>query len=107
MELGHPAAVHRRDRALNLMNDLTVAVAIAATGLLGMFAIIAAATIPGHSGGTALAATGSGSTEAGGDTSGGTSGGTSSWFPNLQQPGDGSVSQGGSTAPVAVSGGSR
>lgn len=103
MELGHPGSVYRRDRALMLMNDLTVAVAIAATGLLGMFAIIAAATIPGHTGGAALAATGSSPTQ----TNNSSSGTSSGWFPNFQQPDNGSVSQGGSTTPIVVTGGSR
>jgi hypothetical protein len=102
MEYGFPTPIEHRDRGLARLNDLTVAVAIGATGLLGAFAIIAATTVPGHSDGTALAASGSNDqsqTGFGTDDSNGQAG--------FQQPNNNSFTQAGSSAPIAVSGGSR
>lgn len=95
------AAVQDRDRGLGLQRDLTLAVGIGATALLGVFTIVAATTIPGHSAGTALAAT----------TSSDQGSSSTDDFPGVQfqRPADGSFAAGGTAAPgpVAVSGGSR
>ena len=107
MEYGIPTPVEHRDRALARLRDLTVVVAIGATGLVGAFAILAAATIPGHSDGNVLAATGSSDQGQNGQTAdqSGTSGNNSG--QTGLRPSDNSFTQSGSSAPIAVSGGSR
>jgi cytoskeletal protein RodZ len=106
MEFGTPALVQHRDRGLARLNDLTVAIAIGAAGLLGTFAILAAATIPGKSDSTALAATGTDGTGANSGSTSSTNGSTTGQAP-LQRPDDNTFTQGGSTTPIVVSGGSR
>ncbi|TMC01049.1 MAG: hypothetical protein E6J40_00390 [Chloroflexi bacterium] len=91
-----PATAASRDNALSLLRDLTAAVAIAATALLGVLTLIAAVTIPGHSSSNQGTA---GTAETGNPT-------RSSDDASLQPPSSGGLRQGGGN-PVAVSGGSR
>lgn len=102
MYMPPPPSVQHRDRGLGLLRDLTVAVAIGATGLLGVFAIAAAATIPGHAAGGVASNGSSGAQTDGGSTSTGFGGQT-----QLHQPDGGGFTQGGSTTPIVVTGGSR
>ena len=108
MQYGFPTPVEHRDRSLARLNDLTVAVAIGATGLLGTFAILAATTIPGHSDGNVLAATGSSDQGQSGQTDDqSTNSGSNSGQTGFHKPSNNSFTQAGSTAPIVVSGGSR
>jgi|SRR5579859_2778885 len=105
MDHGVPTPLEHRDRGLARLNDMTVAVAIGATGLLGTFAVVAETTVPGHSDGSVLVATGSGDQSRTG--AGMTSSNDASGGPSLRQPCNNAFSKAGSSAPVAVSGGSR
>ncbi|TME58312.1 MAG: hypothetical protein E6I58_03265 [Chloroflexi bacterium] len=86
-----------RDNALSLLRDLTAAVAIGATALLGVFTLIAALTIPGQNGSNQGTA---GTADTGNPSH-------SSDDSNLQPPIRGGLQQAGGGAAVAVSGGSR
>ena len=98
----HPAV--QRDLSLQRLRDLTFACAAGAAGLLGVFSIVAATTIPGHSdgGATATSATdpNAGLTLPAGDDSTGDGG-------QLQPPAQIPVSRPAAPAPHVVSGGSR
>ncbi|MFZ0129089.1 MAG: hypothetical protein WAL77_06675 [Candidatus Dormiibacterota bacterium] len=83
----------RRDHGLARARRLTVYSAVGATAFTGVFALVAATSLPGHSVTTSPAAQ-PGSTDNGGTTQPGLS-------PPVQQP---QYAYGG--APVAVSGGS-
>jgi len=95
----HPSVL--RDLSLQRLRDLTFATAAGAAGLLGVFSIVAAATVPGHSDAGATASTdptqssstSTGSTYTGGD--------------DLQPPVQAPVVQAGASVPHVVSGGSR
>ena len=102
MYMPPPPSVQHRDRGLSLLRDLTVAVAIGATGLLGVFAIVAATTIPGHAASGASPSDSSGAQTGGGSASTGFGGQT-----QLHPPDGGGFTQGGSTTPIVVTGGSR
>ncbi len=105
-----PPAV-QRDLSVQRLRDLTFASAAAAAGLVGVFSIVAAITVPGHSdaGGTGANTTtdttatdpnqSSFSQPAGDDST--TDGG------QLQPPAQAPVSQPVAAAPHVVSGGSR
>jgi len=98
----HPAV--QRDRSLRRLRDLTFTSAVGAAGLLGVFSILAATTIPGHSdvGATTTTAADSnaGVSQPAGDDS--TAGGG-----QLQPPAQAPVRQPAAAAPHVVSGGSR
>lgn len=97
----HPT--EQRDRSLQRLRDLTFAIAAGATGLVGVFSIVAATTLPGHSDSGATAS--SGSTPS--TTTNADEGDTSSNGPvQVQPPSNGSFGPGAGT-PHAVSGGSR
>jgi len=94
----HP--VEQRDRSLKLLRDLTFAFAAGGAALLGLFSIVAAATVPGQSDSGATASTAStGTTTTSDDNS---SSSDSSQVP----PSQGSLGPG-FGQPIAVSGGSR
>jgi len=98
----HPAV--QRDLSLRRLRDLTFACTAAAAGLLGVFAIVAATTIPGHSDGgataTAAADSNGGVSQPGADDSAADTG-------PLQPPAQAPVRQPAVAAPHVVSGGSR
>lgn len=102
----HPSV--QRDLSLQRLRDLTFAIGAGAAGLLGVFSIVAAVSVPGQSdaGATASAdTTAAGPNQAGFSQPAGsvsTTGGG-----EFQRPGQRSVSQAGSSAPHVVSGGSR
>jgi hypothetical protein len=87
------SAAEERDRSLQLLRDLTYVFAVGGLGLLGLFAIVAATTIPGHS-------------DAGPTASTNASDSTFSGDDQFQRPTQGSFGPG-SGAPIVVSGGSR
>lgn len=99
----HPAV--QRDLSLQRLRDLTLACAAGAAGLLGVFSIIAATTVPGHGDGAATATTATGPNQGGfsqqAEGSGSGDGGV------LQPPALAPVRQPSAQLPVAVSGGSR
>jgi len=98
----HPAV--QRDLSLQRLRDLTFACAAGAAGLLGVFSIVAAATIPGHTDGGATAAStadsNAGFSQPAGDD--GTADGG-----QLQPPAQAPARQPAAAAPHVVSGGSR
>jgi hypothetical protein len=94
----HP--VEQRDRSLKLLRDLTFAFAAGGAALLGLFSILAAATVPGQSDSGATASTASTGTTTTSDDNSSSSGTSQS------QPGQGSFGPG-FGQPIAVSGGSR
>jgi hypothetical protein len=94
----HP--VEQRDRSLKLLRDLTFAFAAGGAALLGLFSIVAAATVPGQSDSGATASTSTGTTTTSDDNS------SSSGPSQVQQPNQGSFGPG-FGQPIAVSGGSR
>jgi hypothetical protein len=98
----HPAI--QRDLSLQRLRDLTFACAAGAAGLLGVFSIIAATTVPGHSDagttGTTAADPNQGSQQPADDSNSGDGG-------VLQPPAQAPVRQPAVQVPVAVSGGSR
>jgi hypothetical protein len=98
----HPAV--QRDRSLRRLRDLTFACTAGAAGLLGVFAIVAASTIPGHSAGgataTAAADSKAGFSQPEADDS------TAGAGP-LQPPAQAPVGQPAVATPHVVSGGSR
>jgi len=100
----HPAV--QRDLSLQRLRDLTFAFAAGAAGLLGVFSIIAATTVPGHSDAAAAGSTATdpnqdGFFQSGDDSNNNGEGGV------LQPPAQAPVRQPAAQAPVAVSGGSR
>jgi hypothetical protein len=98
----HPAV--QRDLSLQRLRDLTFAFAAGAAGLLGVFAIVAATTIPGHTDGGATAAAAGDSNTGFSQTTGddGTAGGG-----QLQPPAQAPARQPAVVVPHVVSGGSR
>jgi hypothetical protein len=95
----HP--VEQRDRSLQRLHDLTFAFAAGGAALLGLFAIVAAATVPGQSDGSATASSASSGTTATSDDNSSSNGPS-----QVQAPNQGSFGPG-SGRPIAVSGGSR
>jgi hypothetical protein len=99
----HPSV--QRDLSLQRLRDLTFAIAAGAAGLLALFSIIAAATIPGQTDSGATAATVTNPNQAGfSQPAGGVS---TTGGGEFQRPAQGAVSQAGSALPNVVSGGSR
>jgi hypothetical protein len=92
----HPSV--QRDLSLQRLRDLTFATAAGAAALLGVFSIVAATTVPGHSDAGATASTDPSSTSTDPTYLGG---------DDLQPPVQAPVSQPVAAAPHAVSGGSR
>ena len=88
-------AIEQRDRALQKIRDLTIACFLWATGLLAVFSVIAATTLPGHSQDSSNSFNGSSSS-----TNLLTDDG------QLQAPAAGSFQAGGGS-PLVVSGGSH
>jgi hypothetical protein len=91
-------AMEQRDRALQKLRDLTWAIFLWAAGMVAVFSVIAAATLPGQ-----------GQSNAGASSSLDTSNSSANVFTDdgqLQAPANGSF-QGGAGAPLAVSGGSH
>jgi len=102
----HPSV--QRDRSLQRLRDLTYAIAAGAAGLLGVFSIIAAVSVPGQTDAGGTASTGTTATDPNQSIFSLPAGGVSTTGGGeFQRPGQGSVSQGGSAAPHVVSGGSR
>jgi hypothetical protein len=99
----HPSV--QRDLSLQRLRDLTYAIAAGAAGLLGLFSIVAAATVPGQTDGGATATTATNSNQAGFSQPAG--GVTTTGGGEFQRPAQGAVSQAGSGPPNVVSGGSR
>ena len=92
-------AIEQRDRALQKLRDLTWASFMWAAGLVAVFSVIAAVTLPGSQ-----AQPASGTTPSAGTST------TASSFNDdgqLQPPADGTFQAGGGNPPVAVSGGSH
>jgi hypothetical protein len=92
-------AMQQRDRAMQKLQDLTWACFLWAAGMVAVFSVIAAATIPGQSQGAA-------SSSAGSDTSS-SAASTFTDDGQLQAPANGSFQSGGGSPPLVVSGGSR
>jgi hypothetical protein len=91
-------AMENRDRAMQKLQDLTWACFLWAAGLVAVFSVIAAVTVPGQ-GTTQSSSTGSD-----------TSKGSASTFTDdgqLQPPANGSFQTAGGRPPLAVSGGSH
>jgi hypothetical protein len=95
----------QRDLSLQRLRDLTFACAAGAAGLLGIFSIVAATTVPGHGDGGATAAAATGPSQ--GDVSKAVDDSNSGTGGQLQPPAQAPVGQPAAQAPVAVSGGSR
>lgn len=92
-------AMEHRDRAMQKLQDLTWACFLWAAGMVAVFSVIAAATVPGQSQGTP-------STSAGSDASAG-SASTFTDDGELQPPANGSFQSAGGRPPLVVSGGSH
>jgi hypothetical protein len=93
-------AIEQRDRALQKLRDLTWASFMWAAGLVAVFSVIAAVTLPGSQTQTAPGTTpGSGTST--------TSAGTFNDDGELQAPPAGTFQAGGGSPAVAVSGGSH
>ena len=97
METGE--AIEQRDRALQKLQDLTWAVFLWAAGMVAVFSVIAAATLPGQSPNSPSSTTGT-------DTSS-SSASTFTDDGQLRPPAAGSYQGGGSNPPLVVSGGSH
>jgi hypothetical protein len=92
-------AIEQRDRALQKLRDLTWACFLWAAGMVAVFGVIAAATLPGATPGNASNQTGSD-----------TSNSSSSVFNDdgqLQPPAGGTFRSAGGSPPLVVSGGSH
>ena len=91
--------MEHRDRAMRKLQDLTWACFLWAAGMVAVFSVIAAATVPGQGQGTPSSSTGSGAPSS--------SAGTFTDDGQLQAPASGSFQTAGGTPPLAVSGGSH
>jgi hypothetical protein len=92
-------AILQRDQAMQKLRDLTWACFLWAAGMVAVFSVIAAATVPGQSQGSPASSAGIDSSSS-----------ASSTFTDdgqLQPPADGSFQSAGGNPAVAVSGGSR
>jgi hypothetical protein len=94
-------AMEQRDRAMQKLQDLTWACFLWAAGMVAVFSVIAAATIPGQTQSPANANTSTGT-----DTSS-SSASTFTDDGQLQAPANGSFQSGGYNPPLVVSGGSH
>jgi hypothetical protein len=92
-------AIEQRDRAMQKLQDLTWACFLWAAGMVAVFSVIAAATLPGQSQGSPSTSSGTDSSTSSASTF--TDGG------QLQAPARGSFQSAGGSPPLAVSGGSH
>jgi hypothetical protein len=92
-------AIEQRDRAMQKLHDLTWACFMWAAGLVAVFSVIAAVTLPGQSQSSA-------NTAPSFDTSN-SSAPTFTDDGQLQPPAQGSFQSGGGSPPLVVSGGSH
>jgi len=92
-------AIVQRDQALQKLRDLTWACFLWAAGMVAVFSVIAAATVPGQAQGSTNAPPTSDQTNS--------SAGTFADDGQLQPPVNGSFHGGGASPPLAVSGGSH
>ncbi len=92
-------AMEQRDRAMQKLRDITWACFMWASGLVAVFSVIAAVTLPGQSQNTANTTPSSDSSNS--------SASTVTDDGHLQAPADGSFQSGGYSPPVVVSGGSH
>jgi len=92
-------AIIQRDQAMQKLRDLTWACFLWAAGMVAVFSVIAAATIPGQSQGTPASSAGIDSSSS--------SSSTVTDDGQLQPPANGPFQFAGGNPPVAVSGGSR
>jgi hypothetical protein len=92
-------AIEQRDRGMQKLQDLTWACFLWAAGMVAVFSVIAAVTVPGQSQGAASTSTGSDASNS-----------SSSTFTDdgqLQPPVSGTFQGGGYSPPLVVSGGSH
>ncbi|MHB8612166.1 MAG: hypothetical protein ACYDAL_07025 [Candidatus Dormibacteraceae bacterium] len=92
-------AMEQRDRAMQKLRDLTWACFLWAAGMVAVFSVIAAATLPGQA-----------QNNSGGSPSLDPSSSSASSFTDdgqLQPPANGSFQSGGGSPPMVVSGGSH
>jgi hypothetical protein len=92
-------AILQRDQAMQKLRDLTWACFLWAAGMVAVFSVIAAATVPGQAQGTANTPPTSDQTNS--------SASTFTDDGQLQPPANGSFQGGGGSPPLAVSGGSH
>jgi hypothetical protein len=92
-------AMEHRDRAMQKLQDLTWACFLWAAGMVAVFSVIAAATVPGQGQGTPSSSTGSDASSS--------SASTFTDDGQLQAPANGSFQTAGGRPPPAVSGGSH
>jgi hypothetical protein len=93
-------AMEQRDRAMQKLHDLTWACFMWAAGLVAVFSVIAAVTLPGQT-------QNSSGTTAGSDPSNSAPSVFTDDGGQLQPPANGSFQGGGGSPPLAVSGGSH
>jgi len=94
-------AIRQRDQAMQKLRDLTWACFLWAAGMVAVFSVIAAATLPGQAQGQGGAAGSAGTDSSSSSASTFTDDG------QLQPPANVSFQSAGGSPPVAVSGGSR
>jgi hypothetical protein len=99
MAFGPIEAMEHRDRAMQKLQDLTWACFLWAAGMVAVFSVIAAATVPGQGQGTPSSSTGSDASTS--------SASTFTDDGQLQAPANGSFQTAGGRPPLVVSGGSR
>jgi hypothetical protein len=92
-------AIIQRDQAMQKLRDLTWACFLWAAGMVAVFSVIAAATLPGQGQGTPASSTGTDSSSSSASTFTGDG--------QLQAPVSGSFQSAGGSPPLAVSGGSH
>jgi len=92
-------AIIQRDQAMQKLRDLTWASFLWAAGMVAVFSVIAAATVPGQNQGSAASSTGTDSSSS--------SASTFTDDGQLQAPVNGSFQSAGGSPPLVVSGGSR
>jgi len=92
-------AIIQRDQAMQKLRDLTWACFLWAAGMVAVFSVIAAATVPGQAQGTANTPTTSDQSNS--------SASTFTDDGQLQPPVSGTFQGGGGSPPLAVSGGSH
>lgn len=99
MALAPIEAIEQRDRAMQKLRDLTWACFVWAAGMVAVFSVIAAATLPGQSQGSPNSSTGTDSSSS--------SASTFTDDGQLQPPVGGSFQSAGGSPPLVVSGGSH
>jgi hypothetical protein len=93
-------AMEQRDRAMQKLRDLTWACFLWAAGMVAVFSVIAAATLPGQAQNTS-------GTTPGSDPSNSSASVFTDDGGQLQPPSNGSFQSAGGSPPLAVSGGSH